>query len=177
MSTSISRKNTGEHQPLCLSVSREDDNIRGIQLPLRSEVLVASFVRYRCCCFFAHCVLLLALCLAVGPVFAFRSSLSISIPFLQLLCRPDGVHNFRFVVLDKKQPTVQSSYSEITEMFSDVIYSLESIHLSVMGAASVVFSVLVAIFVMARLRRRIKVRRLKVTGRHKKYDVDPLFDA
>jgi len=63
------------------------------------------------------------------------------------------------------------------ELFYDVVDLIESYHFTLRTTGPVVFAVGVLVYIFARTRKRMKLRHMRVTGRHKKYDIDPLFDA
>lgn len=83
------------------------------------------------------------------------------------------------MVLDKKGPDAeeQSYYRLLIELLDDMVYTLQSFEPTLDAMGPVLFAAGVLLYVVGRTRKRMRLRRLRATGRHKKYDVDPLFDA
>jgi len=90
---------------------------------------------------------------------------------------PSGVYNNRFMVLDKHDSVADTSaYSDVLDLLYKVslgLFPSESDTLIIGGAliAAIIVFCTSKIFV-----KGLRLRRIQRTGRHKKYDIDPLFD-
>lgn len=93
---------------------------------------------------------------------------------------PAGVQNFRFVVLDKKEQEGKPKawyYVEYVEWFYDLLYLLaprSEYELVSVGVA--VVAMLSSYVLLSAGRKRLRMRKVRRTGRHKKYDTDALFE-
>jgi thiol-disulfide isomerase/thioredoxin len=92
---------------------------------------------------------------------------------------PSGIFNRRFMVLDKGAAADISRYSIFLDLMYGISLAVFPDQVNVIAVAGAVFGVIVLLLVLFLLRtfsNRLKMRRIKHTGRHKKYDINPLFD-
>ena len=93
---------------------------------------------------------------------------------------PAGVQNFRFVVLDKKALEQQNKfwYSEYLEHLYDLLYYVTPrSEYEVMSVVAAVVAIIASYLTLATTRKRLRMRTIRRTGRHKKYDVGALFEV
>jgi thiol-disulfide isomerase/thioredoxin len=92
---------------------------------------------------------------------------------------PAGIHNFRFVVLDKKPRKVRRyGYMAALEYLYDIFYFLTpKSRFEMITLLMFVPFFVTSYFLVMNTRKRFKIRKIKRTGRHKKYDVSALFDV
>jgi thiol-disulfide isomerase/thioredoxin len=99
--------------------------------------------------------------------------------YLQEEYWPAGVTNFRWVVLDRKDSDYRANYSAlrwIIDYVLDVLYPVIFMTRRefIIAGAALICSV-ASYFGLAATRRHLRIRNMRRTGRHKKFDVDPLL--
>jgi thiol-disulfide isomerase/thioredoxin len=93
---------------------------------------------------------------------------------------PAGVTNFRFVVLDKKPARKPRRYwyTATQEYFYDIMYFITpKSPYAAMSIGTAIIAGISSYFALAATRKRLRLRTIRRTGRHKKYDVGALFDV
>ena len=89
---------------------------------------------------------------------------------------PSGVHNRRFMVLDRQEADTISAYSNVLDFVEALSFAIFPVAVDLFAIGGGMVGVVLVWIIFRFLNKKLRLRRIQHTGRHKKYDFNPLFD-